>query len=61
MTLCPLCHNNTVGKIGSKQFYCRECFIEFSIQENKISVYEVCDDGTLLPYIENNNQTVVRN
>lgn len=47
---CPLCNQKFVGKIGNNQFYCRECFIEFRISKNKVKLYEVCDDGSLLPY-----------
>jgi hypothetical protein len=56
LVICPLCQKNTVGKVGSSQYYCWECFVEFLIQKDKIVVYEVCDDGTLLPYDKDNNQ-----
>lgn len=47
---CPICGGKTLGKVGSNQFYCRECFMEFSKNKNKIIAYEVADDGSLLPY-----------
>lgn len=47
---CPLCNQKFVGKIGNNQFYCRECFVEFHIKNNEVELYEICDDGSLLPY-----------
>lgn len=48
MYICPVCHSKSVGKIGSNQYYCWDCCIEFLEQKNKVSVFEVADDGTLL-------------
>lgn len=50
MPECPLCSNKFVGKVGSNQFYCWECCVEFFVKKDKTLVYKVCDDGTLLPY-----------
>lgn len=52
--LCPLCKQKFVGKIGNNQFYCRECFVEFRINNDEITIYEVYDDGSLLPYADQN-------
>lgn len=54
MIVCPLCGGNSIGKVGSHQFYCWNCFVEFSIQKDKVAVYEVGDDGSLIPYILEN-------
>ncbi|MGI5859196.1 MAG: hypothetical protein ACOX8P_07765 [Tepidanaerobacteraceae bacterium] len=59
LVVCPLCQKTTVGKVGSSQYYCWECFVEFLIQKDKIVIYEVCDDGTLLPYGKENNQLTI--
>lgn len=50
MVVCPVCGRNAIGKVGNNQYYCWDCFLEFSIQKNKITAYEVSDDGSLLPY-----------
>ena len=55
----PIVPKTTVGKVGSSQYYCWECFVEFLIQKDKIVIYEVCDDGTLLPYGKENNQLTI--
>jgi len=58
---CPLCKKNTVGKVGSNQYYCLECFVEFLIQKDKTTIYEVSDDGTLLPYEKDKQQLTMGN
>lgn len=44
---CPNCNSKDIGKIGSHQFYCWGCFIELTVNGEKISVYQVEEDGTL--------------
>jgi hypothetical protein len=45
---CPNCNSKDIGKIGSHQFYCWGCFIELSVDGEKImSVFQVEEDGTL--------------
>nr|WP_255688321.1 hypothetical protein [Tepidanaerobacter sp. GT38] len=56
-----MCNKKTVGKVGTNQYYCWECFVEFTIQKNKTTVYEVCDDGTLLPYGSKSEQLTMGN
>lgn len=47
MTFCPLCNSTTVGKIGTSQYYCWNCFYEFSYKQQKVAVYDVAEDGSL--------------
>jgi len=47
MCRCPNCESKDIGKIGSHQFYCWSCFIEWSINGEKVSVFQVEEDGTL--------------
>lgn len=47
MMKCPNCNSKDIGKIGSHQFYCWGCFIELTINGEKMSVYQVEEDGTL--------------
>lgn len=44
---CPNCGSKDIGKIGSHQFYCWGCFIELTVNGEKMSVYQVEEDGTL--------------
>jgi len=45
---CPVCNGLQVGKVGSDQYYCWNCFLEFNFSENRINLYEVAEDGTLI-------------
>lgn len=47
MMRCPNCNSKDIGKIGSHQFYCWGCFIELTVNGEKMSVYQVEEDGTL--------------
>ena len=44
---CPICNSRAVGKVGSDQFYCWDCFVEYSNLGNQIKVYDIAEDGTL--------------
>lgn len=44
---CPNCRNRNIGIIGPDQYYCWDCFIELSIQNNILHLHEVEADGTL--------------
>ncbi|MGI6435051.1 MAG: hypothetical protein ACOX0F_06810 [Syntrophomonadaceae bacterium] len=49
MTLrCPACGGLQVGKVGSDQFYCWNCYLEFNFQKGKVNLYEVAEDGSLI-------------
>lgn len=48
MMRCPNCQSRDIGKIGSSQYYCWNCFIELSVNSNKkLHVYQVEEDGSL--------------
>lgn len=47
MLRCPNCNSKDIGKIGSHQFYCWGCFIELTVNGDKMNVYQVEEDGTL--------------
>lgn len=44
---CPNCQGKDLGKIGSDQYYCWTCFIELTVKEDKLSLNQVEEDGTL--------------
>lgn len=44
---CPNCQNKNIGKIGVNQYYCWNCFIELSVGDDRISVHQVEEDGSL--------------
>lgn len=45
--MCPLCQGRNVGKVGTGQFYCWECFIEFQMSHRGVRMYRVESDGEL--------------
>lgn len=47
---CPVCGSRSVGRVGQNQFYCRECFLEFTPTKGGFQVFEVQDDGSLLAW-----------
>ena len=44
---CPNCKEKNIGKIGNHQYYCWNCFIEFSTIGGVIDVNQVELDGSL--------------
>lgn len=45
--LCPSCTGRNVGKVGTGQFYCWDCFIEFSLGQRGVRMFRVEVDGEL--------------
>ncbi|MEW6032183.1 MAG: hypothetical protein AB1645_04775 [Bacillota bacterium] len=45
---CPVCGSRQTGLLGPGEFYCWRCFVEFAVGENRVEVYEVGEDGTLV-------------
>lgn len=46
---CPKCGARGVGKVGSGQYYCWECCVEFRLTRKGWEIFKVEDDGSLLP------------
>ncbi|WP_010531082.1 hypothetical protein [Lentibacillus jeotgali] len=47
MLVCPNCRGKDIGKIGSQQFYCWNCFIELTVINEKLAIHQVEADGSL--------------
>jgi hypothetical protein len=47
MFRCPNCNSRDIGKIGSQQYYCWNCFIELKLIGDQLYVYQVEEDGSL--------------
>ena len=51
---CPVCQQHDPGKVGSRQFYCSKCLIEFKVTSNhQYRLYYVDADGSLIEMQEN--------
>ncbi|HOP68709.1 MAG: hypothetical protein WBK48_04690 [Dethiobacteria bacterium] len=47
---CPLCKSRDTGKIGSNQYYCWQCLMEFKASSQQTGkMYFVEEDGSLVP------------
>ncbi len=44
---CPACQGRNVGRVGTGQYYCWECFIEFSLSSRGVRMFRVEPDGEL--------------
>lgn len=44
---CPNCKRKDIGKIGTNQYYCWGCFIEFQYSNDTYDVFQVEEDGSL--------------
>lgn len=48
MMRCPNCNCRDIGKIGTNQFYCWDCFVEFSVAiDGGVKLFNVEEDGSL--------------
>lgn len=45
---CPVCRGLQVGKVGSDQYYCWNCYLEFNFSRGQVNLFEVAEDGSLL-------------
>jgi hypothetical protein len=46
--ICPSCGSREVGYLPGHQYYCWSCFVQFLIGENRVEIYEVGEDGSLV-------------
>jgi hypothetical protein len=45
---CPLCASIDTGKVGTDQFYCWNCLVEFNMHGQEYTAYYVDEEGTLI-------------
>lgn len=45
---CPSCGSRGIGKVGTDQYYCWDCCVEFSLTKKGIQIYEVDPEGELV-------------
>ncbi|HZK84634.1 MAG TPA: hypothetical protein VFC58_08165 [Desulfosporosinus sp.] len=49
---CPVCNGRAIGKVGVEQFYCWDCCVEFATQTDKVVIYDLAEDGSLVAWID---------
>ncbi|TGE37858.1 hypothetical protein E4K67_14240 [Desulfosporosinus fructosivorans] len=47
---CPVCSGRAIGKVGVEQFYCWDCCVEFTTQTDKVVIYDLAEDGSLVAW-----------
>ena len=58
MEVCPVCRQRAIGKVGTDQYYCWDCCIEFVLSGPDIKIFNVEVDGSLTQYGECLQDTV---
>ena len=45
---CPVCRGLQIGKVGTDQYYCWNCFLEFNFNQGHTNIFFVAEDGSLI-------------
>ncbi|MDR3592977.1 MAG: hypothetical protein P4N41_25235 [Negativicutes bacterium] len=56
MVTCPVCNKRGIGRVGSDQYYCWECCVEFTRRGENVKIFNVESDGSLTSYVDPNLQ-----
>lgn len=54
---CPVCSGRAIGKVGVEQFYCWDCCVEFTTQTDKVVIYDLSEDGSLVAWDDQTQDT----
>ncbi|MEW6725404.1 hypothetical protein ACP3TJ_12030 [Desulforudis sp. 1088] len=47
---CPICGGRATGRVGADQYFCWDCCLEYRINKEGVQVFEMTEDGTLVPF-----------
>jgi len=47
---CPVCSGRRLGRVGLDQYFCWDCYAQFTAATNRQRVWEIADDGSLVPH-----------
>jgi len=47
---CPVCNVSAIGKVGMGQYYCWDCCVEFTSAMDKVVIYDLAEDGSLIAW-----------
>lgn len=45
---CPNCSGRCIGRVGSEQYYCWDCCVEFNVGRGAVRVFHLDADGELV-------------
>lgn len=49
---CPNCAGRSIGRVGSEQYYCWDCCVEFNTGRGAIRIYHLDADGELIASVQ---------
>ncbi|HEY8347955.1 MAG TPA: hypothetical protein VIL07_11925 [Symbiobacteriaceae bacterium] len=49
---CPNCAGRSIGRVGTDQYYCWDCCVEFKVGKGTVRVYHLDVDGELVAATE---------
>lgn len=56
---CPVCGGRATGKVGTEQYYCWDCCVEFRKNKEGVQIFEVAEDGSLVSFDPHNQVTLL--
>lgn len=48
LVACPACSGHRVGRIGTRQYFCSDCCLEFVVRSDRVELFEVDEEGNLV-------------
>ncbi|MBP2018307.1 hypothetical protein J2Z79_001708 [Symbiobacterium terraclitae] len=45
---CPNCGGRSIGRVGSEQYYCWDCCVEFNTARGAVRIYHLDPGGDLV-------------
>lgn len=52
---CPNCSGRCIGRVGSEQYYCWDCCVEFNVGRGLVRIYHLDADGELVAAVTHQN------
>lgn len=56
---CPNCDSRSIGRVGSEQYYCWDCCVEFNTARGAVRIWHVDADGELVAAAEHSAEASV--
>lgn len=58
LKVCPICGSRSIGKVGTNQYFCWDCFVEFTETKTGVQAFLVDAEGTLITYDESQKEVI---
>ncbi len=52
MRYCPMCGSRSIGRVGTDQYFCWDCYVECRVgrKNGEVKMFFVTEDGGLVEY-----------